>query len=622
MLLERIQKANDIKSIPKEQLPQLAAEIREFLIQSISETGGHLASNLGTIELTIAMHYVYDFPEDKIVWDVGHQSYTHKILTGRKDAFARLRKYKGLSGFPKRGESDCDSFNTGHSSTSLSAGIGFVKAREVMGKDYHVASVIGDGSLTGGMAYEALNNASTLHSNFTMVLNDNKMSIAENIGGISTMLNNIRTAEPYLNLKTGIETRLNRTNVGEKLANHLRKTKNNIKGMLVSGKLFENMGITYLGPLDGHDIEQLIHVFEQAKKMDHSVIIHVLTEKGRGYIPAERQPRRFHGTDAFHIETGEPIKKKEKASYTDVFGASMKKLGSQNENVVAVTAAMPDGTGLYRFAAEYPSRFFDVGIAEQHAVTFSAAMAAEGLKPVVAIYSSFLQRAYDQIVHDVCMQRLPVVFAIDRAGIVGSDGETHQGVFDLSFLSMIPQMTVMAPKNKWELHDMLQFAVRHDGPIALRYPRGTAYEGLKEHRAPIVYGKSERLTDGTDVAIVAVGSMVPSALEVRETLEAQGVSVTVVNARFVKPLDEEMLLELGSTHKLLVTMEDNVETGGFGQQVRSLLLDHGLEIPTEIVAIPDQFVEQGSIAELWKELQMDSTSVAEKMMHSYEKLHK
>ncbi len=621
MLLDKIKKANDIKSIPQEQLPQLAAEIREFLIKSISETGGHLASNLGTIELTIAMHYVYDLPDDKIIWDVGHQAYTHKVLTGRKEEFTKLRQFGGLSGFPKRGESPCDSFNTGHSSTSLSAGVGFVKAREVLGKDYQVAAVIGDGSLTGGMAYEAMNNASTVKSNYTMVLNDNKMSIAENVGGVSALLNNVRTADPYINLKTGIENHLNKTNVGEKLANYLRNTKNSLRQLLVPGKLFENMGITYIGPLDGHDIDQLIRVLEQTKKIDHSVIVHVLTEKGKGYAPAEKCPRKFHGTDAFHIETGEPKKKKEKATYTDVFGASMKKIGEENEKVVAITAAMPDGTGLYRFAEEYPDRFFDVGIAEQHAVTFSAAMAAEGLKPVVAIYSSFLQRAYDQIVHDVCMQKLPVVFAIDRAGLVGSDGETHQGVFDLSYLSMIPEMTVMAPKNKWELHDMLKFAIKYDGPIAIRYPRGTAYEGVEEIRTPIEYGKSEVLAKGNAIAILAVGSMVPSAVRVKEELVSQGVSCTLINVRFVKPLDETLILELAKSHEMIVTMEDNAETGGFGQQVRSLILDNQISTNTEIVAIPDKFIEQGSIEELQRELGMDPQTVAMRVMLAYQALH-
>lgn len=610
MLLDQIQKENDIHDIPKEQLPQLAEEIREFLLENISKTGGHLASNLGTVELTIALHYVYDLPKDKIIWDVGHQSYTHKILTGRKEEFTGLRQFGGLSGFPKSRESACDSFNTGHSSTSLSAGMGFARAREILGEDYQVAAVIGDGSLTGGMAYEALNNASSLNSNFTMILNDNMMSIAENIGGISALLTNMRTVEPYLNLKTGIEETLRKSNLGDRLADQLKKTKNTFRQMLSSGKLFENMGITYLGPIDGHNIEQLIRALEMAKKTQNCIIIHVLTEKGRGYLPAQRHPRRFHGIGAFDVETGEPLQKKEKATWTDVFGAFMKKAGRRNKDVVAITAAMPDGTGLSRFASEFPERFCDVGIAEEHAVTFAAALAASGLRPVFAVYSSFLQRAYDQLIHDVCMQKLPVVFAIDRAGIVGNDGETHQGVFDLSFLSSIPEMTVMAPKNKWELYDMLQFSLEYHAPVAVRYPKGTACELWEEHRPPIVYGKSELLASGSDVALLAVGSMVETAEGVRTLLEAAGVSCSIVNVRFVKPLDQEMLRTMAEGHRLLVTLEDNVKAGGFGQQVAGLLTEWGMDTPLELVAIPDEFVEQGSISQLKGLLRMDAASVA------------
>ncbi len=620
MLLDQIEKENDIKKIPKEQLPQLAEEIRQFLIESISRTGGHLASNLGVVELTIALHYVYDLPKDKLIWDVGHQSYTHKILTGRKNQFDTLRQAGGLSGFPKRNESPCDSFNTGHSSTSLSAGVGFVKAREILKENYQVAAVIGDGSLTGGMAYEAMNNASSLKSNFTMILNDNKMSIAENIGGISTLLNNVRTADPYINLKTGIEHQLNKSSFGEKIANHLRNTKNSIRQMLVSGKLFENMGITYIGPIDGHNIDQLIRVLEQTRKVDHSVIVHVLTEKGRGYLPAERYPRRFHGTAPFDVDSGEPKVRKEKPTYTDVFSVSMKRLGAKYPRLTAVTAAMPDGTGLCRFAAEYPERFCDVGIAEEHAVTSAAAMAAAGLKPVVAIYSSFLQRAYDQIVHDVCMQKLPVVFAIDRAGIVGQDGETHQGVFDLSYLSAIPEMTVMAPKNKREFHQMLRFAVEFPGPIAMRYPRGTAYDGLEDRQAPVEKGKSEVLFEGKDIAILAVGSMIPAAVQAREQLESQGVSCTLVNVRFVKPMDEKLFLDLAKSHQLLVTMEDNVITGGFGQRFCDLLRENQVSVPVEVVAIPDQFVEHGDPETVKRSLGMDAQTVAMRVMLAFRAL--
>lgn len=621
MLLDQIQKPNDIKSIPMEQLPQLAQEIRSFLIRSISETGGHLASNLGTVELTIALHYVYDFPKDKLIWDVGHQSYTHKILTGRKDEFVNLRQLGGLSGFPKRGESPCDCFNTGHSSTSLSAGVGFAKAREIMNAGYQVAAVIGDGSLTGGLAFEALNNASMLRSNFTMILNDNKMSIAENIGGISAMLNSVRTAQSYINLKAGVEQHLNRTSIGEKVANRLRNTKDNLRQLLVPGKLFENMGITYLGPIDGHNIEQLIRTFKQVKKIDHSVIVHVITEKGKGYGPAERQPRRFHGTEAFEISTGEPKKKSKAVSYTKIFGDFMKETGAKYKDITAITAAMPDGTGLSAFASAYPRRFCDVGIAEGHAVTMAAAMAAAGLRPVVAVYSSFLQRAYDQLIHDICMQKLHVVFAVDRAGIVGRDGETHQGVFDLSYLSMLPGMTVMAPKNGTELRAMLQFALDDcEGPVAVRYPRGAAYDGLQDKQATIVCGKSEVLFTGSDVALLAVGAMVPIAVQVREILETKGVSVTLVNVRFVKPMDEQLIEELAKMHRLLVTMEDNAKWGGFGWQVRDFLCKKQLQIPTETVAVKDQFVEQGSVEELYRLLGMDAESVASRVLSKFEVL--
>lgn len=620
MLLDLIKHENDIKKIPREALPELAAEIRQFLIEKVSVTGGHLASNLGMIEITLALHYLYHLPEDKIIWDVGHQSYTHKIMTGRKDQFDTLRQYGGLSGFPKRCESECDCFNTGHSSTSLSAGLGFVRAREITGENYEVVSVIGDGSLTGGMAYEALNNASKLKSNFVIVLNDNKMSISENTGGISTVLNNIRTADPYLGLKSGIESRLEKTNFGTKVAGKLKNTKNSIKYLLISGQLFENMGLTYLGPIDGHNVEQLIRVLEQARKLNHGVIVHVLTKKGKGYEPAELFPTKFHGTEAFHIESGENKIKKEKATYTDVFGAAMKKIGERNDKVIAITAAMTDGTGLTRFAKSFPKRFFDVGIAEEHAVTFAAALAVSGLRPVVAVYSSFLQRAFDQALHDVCMQNLPVVFAVDRAGIVGNDGETHQGIFDLSYLSLIPNLTVMAPKNKWELHDMLQYAVCFDGPIAIRFPRGTAFDQLESKRPPIVHGKGEVLYEGGEVALLAVGSMVETALSVRRDLAEQGIACTVINARFVKPFDEALIWKLARDYKLLVTMEENVETGGFGQQINAFLQKNHLHIPQEIIALPDQFVEHGDPKQLKKEFGIDAGAVEARVLMAYRQL--
>ena len=491
MLLDKIQKENDIKKISQQQLPQLAQEIREFLLENVSKTGGHLASNLGAVELTLALHYVFHLPEDKIIWDVGHQSYTHKILTGRKEGFQKLRKFGGMSGFPKRSESSCDAYDTGHSSTSISAGVGYVCAGSIRGDDSHVISVIGDGALTGGMAYEALNNASQLKKNFIIVLNDNKMSISENVGGISRYLNNLRTTDTYTELKTEVKKKLNKVpGIGPAMVETIHKTKDSLKQLVIPGMFFEDMGIKYLGPVNGHDCNRMIQIFQEAKKTEGAVLVHVQTVKGKGYEPAMRHPARFHGTSAFELESGVPLKNSGKANYTDVFSTVMRKLGDREPNLVAVTAAMPDGTGLKRFRNLFPERFFDVGIAEEHAVTCAAGMALGGLIPVVAIYSSFLQRAVDQIIEDVCLQNLHVIFAVDRAGIVGSDGETHQGCFDLSYLSMIPNMTVMAPKNKWELSDMLKFAVHCEGPVAIRYPRGEAYDGLEEYREPMVCGKS------------------------------------------------------------------------------------------------------------------------------------
>ena len=618
MYLEQIYQVNDINKLDKNEWIALAQEIRDFLIEKISVTGGHLASNLGVVELTMAMHLAFDFPQDKVVWDVGHQSYTHKLLTGRKAGFDELRKYGGMSGFPKRKESDCDCFDTGHSSTSISAGIGLVKARDLLGGNYSVISVIGDGALTGGMAFEALNNASQLKSNFIIVLNDNQMSIAENVGGISQYLNGLRSAEGYNNFKEGLQNTLEKIPVyGEGLVRQLKKTKSGLKQLVIPGMFFENMGITYLGPVDGHNMDQLIRAFNDAKKIRHAVLLHVCTKKGKGYAPAERHPSRFHGAEPFEIETGLPKHKRTKANYTDIFSTVMRKLGDRDDKVVAITAAMPDGTGLKRFRNMFPDRFFDVGIAEQHAVTFAAGLAAGGLKPVVAVYSSFLQRAYDQILHDVCIQNLHVVFAIDRAGLVGSDGETHQGIFDLSYLSSIPNMTVMAPKNKWELSDMLKFAVDYDGPIALRYPRGEAYDGLQEFRAPVEYGRSEMIYEEADIALLAVGSMVKMAEKVRDVLKETGYSCTLVNVRFVKPIDEELLEDLAKNHRLAVTMEENVRNGGFGDHVLEYVSDRELPLQVLNVALPDEYVEHGNVDLLYKEVGLDPELIAKRIITDY-----
>lgn len=611
MLLEQIEKENDIKKIPKEEYGCLAQEIRDFLIRQISETGGHLGSNLGAVELTMALHLVLTLPEDKIIWDVGHQSYTHKLLTGRRDGFAELRKFHGMSGFPKRKESDCDCFDTGHSSTSISAGLGMVKARDLKGGKNTVVSVIGDGSLTGGMAYEALNNASQLETNFIIVLNDNNMSISENVGGISRYLNNVRTATGYLDLKEGVYNALKGTSRGESVIAKIRRVKNGVKQLVIPGMFFEEMGITYLGPVDGHDVNAMMKVIQEAKRVKGAVLVHVLTEKGRGYAPARRHPARFHGTEPFEIASGLPKHPRNVPNYTDIFSTVMCKLGQREENVVAITAAMPDGTGLKRFRNMYPERFFDVGIAEEHAVTFAAGLAAGGMRPVVAIYSSFLQRAYDQILHDVCLQRLPVVFAVDRAGLVGADGETHQGIFDLSFLSGIPNMTVMAPKNKWELSDMLKFAVHFDAPSAIRYPRGEAYAGLSDFRAPIAYGKSEWIYEEEEIALLAVGSMVKTAEQVRDRLRQAGHACSLVNVRFVKPADEDMIRKAAAGHRLVVTLEENVASGGYGERVRECMAAEGSRTTLYAVALPDAYVEHGNTEILKKELSVDADSIYE-----------
>ena len=620
MLLDQIKQPNDIKKISPRDYPALAAEIREFLVNKISVTGGHLGSNLGAVELTMALHLVLDLPQDKIIWDVGHQSYTHKLLTGRREGFESLRKYGGMSGFPKRKESDCDSFDTGHSSTSISAGLGLVKARDLQGEDYTVVSVIGDGSLTGGMAYEALNNAARLETNFIIILNDNNMSISENVGGVSKYLNNIRTSNAYLDVKDGIYYAIRNTKYGDPVVAGIRRAKNSLKQLVIPGMFFEDMGVTYLGPVDGHDTTALVRVIREAKRRKNAVLIHVLTKKGKGYAPAERHPARFHGAEPFDVQTGVPLKKKMKANYTDIFSTVMMKLGQRNDKIVAITAAMPDGTGLKRFSHAYPDRFFDVGIAEQHAVTFAAGLAAGGLKPVVAIYSSFLQRAYDQNLHDVCIQNLPVIFAIDRAGLVGSDGETHQGIFDLSYLSSIPNMHICAPKNKWELSDMLKFAVAFPAPIAIRYPRGEAYDGLAQFRAPVEYGKAEMIYEEEGIALLAVGSMVKTAEGVRERLKECGLSCTLVNARFVKPMDEEMVCRLSATHRLIVTMEENVESGGFGERVRTFADEQELPGQSLSITIPDEYVEHGNVELLKKEIGIDEESVTKRILEEWNRI--
>lgn len=619
-MLEKIQKPNDIKKIPADQLPALADEIREFIIESLSKTGGHLASNLGVVELTIAMHRVFDLPKDKLIWDVGHQSYTHKILTGRKDGFETLRREGGISGFPKRSESDCDVFDTGHSSTSTSAGVGYVRARELKKENYSVVSIIGDGALTGGMAYEALNNAASLKSNFIIVLNDNEMSITENVGGMSSYLSGLRTASAYTDFKMDVTKALNRIpGIGPGMVDAMRKTKSSIKQIIIPGMLFEDMGLTYLGPVDGHNIPQLIKTFQEAKRFEGPILVHVLTQKGRGYEPAMRHPARFHGAGPFDVKTGLPVGKSN-PTYTDVFSTVMRKMGDRRKDVAAVTAAMMTGVGLKRFSNMFPDRCFDVGIAEEHAVTFAAALSLGGITPVVAIYSSFLQRAYDQIMHDVCMQNLHVVFAIDRAGLVGYDGETHHGIFDLSYLGSMPNMTILAPKNLWELSDMIKFAVDYDGPIAVRYPRGEAYTGLKEFRAPICLGKSEVIHEGSRVALLAVGSMVKMAEEVQKQLkERMDMDAALVNARFVKPIDEELLRSFADTYELVVTLEENVKDGGFGERVLAFAEEEDLPFGVEIIALPDRFIPHGSVSYQMKQVGFTPEDICGRIEEYYRK---
>ncbi len=614
MILEQIKGPEDLKKLTSEELSQLAEEIRAFLIEKISHTGGHLASNLGVVELTIALFRTFDLPEDKIIWDVGHQSYTHKILSGRRMEFDELRQYGGLSGFPKRKESPYDSFDTGHSSTSISAGLGIAQGRDILGEDYKVVSVIGDGALTGGMAYEALNNAARMKKNFIIILNDNKMSISENVGGMSRYLGGLRTGAGYNDLKKNVADTLERIPVvGGRMIDKIKRTKNSIKQLFIPGMLFENMGITYLGPVDGHNIPALCKVLKEAQKLDHAVLVHVLTKKGKGYEPAEKNPAHFHGVSPFDIKTGKPLAEKKYPTYTDVFSKKLCQLGETHPELVAVTAAMPDGTGVAAFGKKFPDRFFDVGIAEAHAVTSAAGMAAAGLRPVVAVYSSFLQRGYDQILHDVCIQNLPVFFAVDRAGLVGSDGETHQGIFDYSYLTSIPNMSVAAPKNLWELRAMLDFAMDYKAPFAIRYPRGTAYRGLKEFMQPIAYGKGEMIYEEENIALLAVGSMVSTGEHVRAKLKEEGVSCTLANARFVKPFDKELVDRLAKNHRLIVTMEENVLQGGFGLPVTAYIHEHYPQVKVMNIALPDAYVEHGNVSVLRKGLGIDSDSIIQRL---------
>lgn len=610
-LLDSVYDSNDIKKIRKQDYDKLAEEIRSFLIQNVSKTGGHLASNLGVVELTMALHLFLDFPKDKLVWDVGHQAYTHKLLTGRKNLFPKLRQLDGLSGFPKREESFCDSFDTGHSSTAISAALGLVKARDLSRDNHKVVAVLGDGALTGGMAFEAINNAGRLKTNMIIILNDNNMSISENVGGMANYLGKLRTSTKYTGFKENMENTLNQMpGIGKKIVGRLKRSKDAIKYFMLPSMFFEDMGLTYIGPIDGHDIDQMLEALEAASRAKKAVVIHVLTKKGKGYYLAEKYPSRYHAVDPFNVDSGQPIHNDKSLSYTKIFSDAMIRIAQSDEKVVAITAAMPNGTGLSGFKKQFPERFFDVGIAEEHAVTFAAGLAMGGYKPVVAIYSTFLQRAYDQILHDVCINNLPVVFAIDRAGISGRDGKTHQGAFDLSYLSHIPNLTVMAPMDSLELEEMLSFALTCNSPVAIRYPKGEAYLEQRELRSTIELGKSEILKEGGEIAILAVGSMVKTAEEVITGLRREGILAALVNVRFVSPIDTGLLDRLATNYKLFVTMEENVRNGGYGQKVADYFYEtkkQGIRLLN--ISLPDQFIEHGGVNELQRKLGLDAESI-------------
>ncbi len=609
-ILNQIQKKDDIKKLNEEELKTLCKELRRFLLRSVSKTGGHLASNLGVVELTVALEYCFNLPEDKIVWDVGHQAYIHKILTGRKEQFATLRQLDGLSGFPKPHESDCDAFAAGHSSTSISAALGIAKARDLLGGKEHVIAVIGDGSMTGGLAYEALNNAGRENTNLIVILNDNQMSIDTNVGAISRHLNNLRTDGRYQKLKEHFKQfRDNVPIVGRATYNVLSKARDSAKHLFLHGAMFEELGFKYIGPVDGHDLKELLELFRNVKYMKGPVLIHVKTVKGRGYRYAEENPSDYHGVGAFDLKTGKPLSSGGE-SWSDIFGKKMLEIGAANDKAVGITAAMAGGTGFEGFQKAFPERFFDVAIAEQHGVTFSAGLASRGIVPVFAVYSSFLQRAYDQIVHDVCMQNLHVVFAVDRAGIVGADGETHQGVFDLSFLSHIPNMTVLSPKNGWELEEMLDFAVnRWNGPIAVRYPRGTAETAFTENREPVAYGKAELIQDGRKIAVLAEGHMLKTAAEAVKRLEKDGYQPMLVNMRFVSPLDGEMLLRAAEQCAYIFTVEDNLGKGGLGSRVLEFYSGRRQTVSVTSFAFPDCYIEQGTQAQLFARHGLDAEGI-------------
>lgn len=615
-LLNTINSPEDVKKLSEQQLEQLAQEIRQFMISVISKTGGHLAPNLGVVELTLALHRVFSTPKDKLVFDVGHQAYVHKIITGRREQFPTLRQYGGLSGFPKRSESEHDAFGTGHSSTSISAALGMAVARDLQGEDYDVVAVIGDGSMTGGMAFEGLNNAGDLHKRMIVVLNDNEMSISKNVGAMSEYLYQLRTGETYNKIKSDIEGWLKNMEFGTDVLKAIRRLKGSVKYLMVPSSIFEELGYTYLGPIDGHDLNALQDVFHAAKKIDGPVLVHVLTKKGKGYAPAEESPNKFHGTGPYELETGKKIANPNAPiTYTEVFGNTLTDMAKEDKKIVGITAAMPDGTGLSTFAKAHPDRFFDVGIAEQHAVTAAAGMAAAGLKPVVAIYSTFMQRAYDSVLHDICMQNLHVTMCLDRAGLVGDDGFTHHGVFDYAYLRSMPKMTIMAPKDENELRHMLKTALDFNGPVSVRYPRGSGLGvDISSPMEDLPIGKAEVLKEGFDLCFWAIGSMVKPALDAAELLAKEGISAGVVNMRFAKPLDTELLKAHAQRYGKIITLEEGVLAGGVGSAVLEYLNQEELLDKCRVLTlgIPDEFILHGDKALLFKDIGLDTPAIAAK----------
>jgi 1-deoxy-D-xylulose-5-phosphate synthase len=612
--LSKIDSPADLKKLKPEQLPALATEVRRFLLDTVSSTGGHLGSNLGTVELSIALHYCFNTPQDKIVWDVGHQAYTHKILTGRRDRFHTQRQYKGISGFPKRSESEYDSFGVGHSSTSISAALGMAAASDLAGSRNHSIAVIGDGSLTGGMAFEALNQAGHLKKNLIVILNDNEMSISKNVGAFSSFISRKMTGKYYRDLKKEMQSLLlHIPAIGTDILHFAKRAENSLKGFLTPGALFEALGFDYVGPLDGHDLPQLIDVFNSITTLDGPLLVHIMTTKGKGYQPAEDTPDKFHGVGAFDIITGKGAPKPAAQSYTDVFGETMLELAVQDPKIVAITAAMPDGTGLKKFSERFPERFFDVGIAEQHGMTFAAGLAADGFRPVAAIYSTFVQRAYDQVFHDICLQNLPVTIAMDRAGLVGDDGPTHHGVLDFSYLRHLPGLTMMAPKDENELRHMLKTAIYSGVPISLRYPRGSGFGvAMDADLNTLEIGRGEQLLEGKDLCIIAIGSTVYPALQAAESLRLRGISAGVINARFIKPLDAGLIMAVARSTGRIVTVEENVLQGGFGSAVLELLYDNGLQdVKVKRLGVPDRYIEQGSQAQLRNDLGIDAEGIVE-----------